>query len=416
MNRVWVRTAILGTALAALIAGAVYLRNRPQGLPIVDIPPVNSKGYIAALLEKEGGTRVVVIQPDGTVREAPGEADQIDGELTWKPDGRRVIFTSNRGKGGSIQVFEWAPDRDGDPTQLTPNGASRQNPWFAPDGREFYYASGGDILATTYPQLRSRKVMPPSEDKDQQTEGGEHIHAEGDNHEHDLVTTVWSQFSAMIEGEAFSKAYVDGNVMLGQYSFSRGQALIIQNLTPATTAEAMPQAPFGGESLDVAYHGATGTAVVAVMGFRFVNRNDIPRDQIGPGGKVKLPFVNAMFALGLRDHSVVPIFLAHDDKQTLMSPAISPDGKQVAFVVMELVEGVKRVTGMLVAPIAEGGVQSAKILVSGAVSSPCWSPDGQQIAYVKDGDIYTIGVDGTGEKNLTFGKGRFSMPSFSPMR
>ncbi len=417
MNRVWVRSAILGAVLAALIAGAIYLRSRPQGLPIVDIPAVDSKGYIAALLEKDGATRLVAILPDGSVREAPGDGEFIDGELTWKPDGRRVLFTSNRSRGGSIQVFEWIPDRESDPVQLTPSGASRQNPWFTPDGKEFVYASGGDILATTYPQLRSRQVMPPSDSPDgQQTEGGEHVHAPGEEHEHDLVSTVWTQYSASIEGEAFRRAYVDGSVLLGEYTFSRGQALIIQNLRPSTEAEAIPQAPFGADALDVSFHGASGRAVVAVIGFKFVNLNEIPRDQIGPDGRVKLPFVNALFALGLRDQTVVPIFLAPDDAQTLMAPSISPDGKQVAFVIMEKVEGTKRVTGLLVAPIAEGGVQNAKIIAQGEISSPSWSPDGQKLVYVKDGDVFTVGVDGSGETNITQGKGRFSTPMFSPMR
>jgi len=416
MNRVWVRTAILGGVLAALIAGAVYLRSRPQGLPIVDIPAVDSKGYVAALMEKDGATRLVAILPDGTIREAPGDGDFIDGELTWKPDGRRVIFTSNRSSGGSIQVFEWTPDRESDPIQLTPNGASRQNPWFKPDGSEFLYASGGDILATTYPQLRSRQVMPPSDAPDgQSTEGGEHVHAPGDEHDHDLLSTVWAQYSASIEGEAFRKAYVDGNVLLGEYTFSRGQALIILNLNPANAAEAAPQSPFGGTAIDVSFHGASGRAVVAIVGFAFVNRNDIPRDQIGPDGRVKLPFVNALFAIGLRDKSVIPIFLAPDDAQTIMSPSISPDGQKVAFVIMEKVEGAKRVTGLLVAPIAEGGVKDAVIVARGEISEPSWDTSGKTLVFVRDGDIFSVRVDGSGEKNLTNGKGRFRSPKFSPM-
>jgi dipeptidyl aminopeptidase/acylaminoacyl peptidase len=403
--------------LAALIAGAVYLRTRPQGLAIVDIPAVDSRGYIAALLEKDGATKLVAILPDGSVREAPGGGDFFDSELTWKPDGRRVLFTSNRSKGGSIQVFEWIPDRNSDPVQLTPGGASRQNPWFAPDGKEFVYASGGDILATSYPLLHSRQIMPPSDSPDgHETEGGDHVHAPGDEHEHDLVSTVWTQYSAAIEGEAFRKAYVDGSVLLGEYTFSRGQALIIQNMNPSSAPEAVPQAPFGGDALDVSFHGASGRAVVAIIGFKFVNLNDVPRDQIGPDGRVKLPFVNALFALGLRDQSVIPIFLAPDDAQTIVSPSISPDGREVAFVIMEKVEGTKRATGLLVAPIAEGGVKDARIIAQGEISSPSWSPDGQKLVFVRDGDILTVGADGLGESNWTKGKGRYSTPLFSPMR
>jgi dipeptidyl aminopeptidase/acylaminoacyl peptidase len=417
MNRVWVRTAIVGVVVVVLVAFAVYQRNRPQGLPITDFPAVDSKGYIAAVMEKDGQSRVVAILPDGTVREAPSEADVMDTEITWKPDGRRIVFVSNRSEGGSLQVFEWTPDRDGDPIQLTASGAGRQNPWFLPDGSQFVYASAGNVLSTTYPQLRSQRIMPPSEGPEgRETESGEHIHAPGEEHEHDLVSTVWTQYSEAIQGEAFTKAFVDGDVLLGQYTTARGQAVILQDLDPADEREALPQAPFGGEALDIAFHAATGRAVIAIIGFRFPNLAEVPKEAIQPDGTVRPPFRNALFAMGLRDKSAFPIFVSADDAQTLMSPAISPDGTQVAFVIMEKVGDTKRVSGMLVAPIKEGGVQEARPVAQGEISSPTWSPDGQTLAFVRDGDVWTISVDGTGEKNLTNGKGRFSTPLFSPMR
>jgi dipeptidyl aminopeptidase/acylaminoacyl peptidase len=416
MNRVWVRTGIVGLVAAALIAGAVYLRSRPQGLPIADIPPVDTQGYIAALMEQDGKSRAVVILPDGTIKEAPGDENASDHEVAWKPDGRRIVFASNRTSGGSFQIFEWTPDRDSEPVQLTPNGGSRQNPWFSAGGAEFIYASGGDLMATTYPQLRSRRIMPPSEGPEgRETESGEHVHAPGEEHDHDLVTTVWTTFSQAIEGEAFSRGFLDGDMLLAQYTTSRGETVILQDLDPADENEAVPQAPLAGSALDFSFHRDSGKAVVAIVDFRFPTVKDIPREAIGPDGKVKVPFVNALFAIGLRDKSVFPIFLSPDDGQTLMSPAISPDGNQVAFVIMEKSGGVKRVTGMLVAPIREGGVQEAQRITEGEISSPSWSPDGRTLVFGRDGDVWTIGADGQGEKNLTNGKGRFSVPQFSPM-
>ena len=417
MNRVWVRTAIVGVVVVALVAGAIYLRNRPQGLPIADFPAVDSKGFVAAIMEKDGESKVVAILPDGTIREAPGGSAVMDTEITWKPDGRRIVFVSNRSQGGSLQVFEWTPDRDSDPVQLTPGGAGRQNPWFAPDGQQFIYASAGNVLSTSYPQLRSRRIMPPSEGPEgRETESGEHVHEPGEVHDQDLVSTIWTSYSQSIEGEAFTRAFLDGDVLLGQYTTARGQAIIIQDLDPADEREAMPQVPFGGSALDVSYHGPSARAVVAIIDFRFPNLAEVPRDAVQPDGTVKPPFANALFAIGLRDKSAFPIFVSADDAQTLMSPAISPDGTQVAFVIMEMVEGAKRVSGMLVAPIEEGGVQKARPVAQGEISSPSWSPDGQTLAFVRGGDVWTIGVDGLGEKNLTNGKGRFSTPLFSPMR
>jgi hypothetical protein len=416
MNRVWVRTGIVGVVLVSLVAGAIYLRNRPQGLPIADIPPVDSKGFIAAIMEKDGAGRVVVILPDGTIRAAPGDGAVNDREITWKPDGRRVVFTSNRTQRGSIQVFEWTPDRGGEPIQLTPGGASRQNPWFAADGAEIYYASGGDLMATAYPQLRTRRIMPPSEGPEGvQSEEGEHVHAPGDEHEHDLLSSVWTTYSQAIEGEAFTKGFVDGDTLLAQYSTARAQTILLIDLQPANQSEATPQAALGAAALDVAFNSKTGKAVISVMDFRFPNLAEVPPEAIGPDGKVQPPFYNALFGLELRTKKIYPIFLSKDDSQTLMAPAISPDGNLVAFTIMEKVDGVKRVTGMLVTEIREGGVQNARHIAKGEISSPSWSPDGGTLAFVRNGDIWTISVDGTGEKNLTNGKGRFSSPLFSPM-
>ena len=417
MNRVWVRTAIVGVVLAALVAGAVYLRSRPQGLPIADFPAVDSKGIIAALMEKDGNTRVVAISLDGAIREAPGQGNIQDRELAWKPDGRRVVFASNRSERGSIQIFEWIPDRDSDPIQLTPDGASRQNPVFNSGGGEFIYASGGDLMATTYPQLRTRRVMPPSEGPEgQENEEGEHVHAPGDTHDHDLLSSVWTSYSQSIEGEAFSKGFIDGDTLLAQYSTARAQTVLLIDLAPANQAEATPQATLGGTALDIAFHVGLGRAVVAVIDFRFPNLAEVPKEAIGPDGRVKEPFKNAMFGIDLRDRKIFPIFISVDDNQTIISPAISPDGKNVAFVIMEKVSGAKRVTGMLVTDISEGGIRNAKQVAKGVISSPSWSPDGQMLTFIRDDDVWTIGVDGSGEKNLTNGKGRFSNPLFSPMR
>jgi dipeptidyl aminopeptidase/acylaminoacyl peptidase len=259
--------------------------------------------------------------------------------------------------------------------------------------------------------------MPPSEGPEgRETESGEHIHAEGDDHEHDLVSSIWTNYSQAIQGEGFTRGFVDGDILLGQYTTARGQTVILQNLDPADEREAVPQAPFGGSAIDISFHAASARAVIAVIDFRYPNLAEVPRESIRPDGTVEIPFTNALFAIGLRDKSAFPVFLSADDAQTLMSPAISPDGTKVAFVIMEKSGGAKRPTGLLVAPIEQGGVQNAQPIAQGEVSSPAWSPDGETVAFIRDGDVWTVSANGQNEKNLTNGKGRFSTPMFSPMR
>jgi hypothetical protein len=45
---------------------------------------------------------------------------------------------------------------------------------------------------------------------------------------------------------------------------------------------------------------------------------------------------------------------------------------------------------------------------------PAWSPDGHSLAYVRDGELFTIASDGTGEQQLTTGRADVTEPAWSP--
>jgi Tol biopolymer transport system component len=64
-------------------------------------------------------------------------------------------------------------------------------------------------------------------------------------------------------------------------------------------------------------------------------------------------------------------------------PALSPDGKQLAFVWAGEPAGP---TGVYV-KLVSGGTQPVRVSPSGKISvNPCWSPDGTRIAYLRTGD------------------------------
>ncbi|MGI8922594.1 MAG: TolB family protein [Fimbriimonadales bacterium] len=415
MNRVLVRSILLAIAAGLLVAGAIWLRSRPQGLPLADFPAVDSKGYIAALKETGSTYRLVSIDPKGAVSELAGGEEADDREIVWKRDGRRVLFVSNRAPNGSYQIFEWLPDRDNDATQLTPSGAGRQNPWFTLGGRAFMYSSQGDILSTTYPKLVTSRVMPPSEEQSTEGESGDHVHQPGETH--NPITVAWNIVSKALEGEAFTAGYLDrsGKYFAGSYATNRGQAFVIQDMEPADEKDALAMAPVAGETIDIAMHPTAPQAVVAVINFRYPILSAIRKEKLKPDGSVTRDFVHAVFIAGLKEAKLTPIFFSQDGNQFMESPAISPDGTKVALVAKQK-SGEKTTTiGLLIAPIERGGVGKADIVASGNVSEPSWSPDGEYLAFIKDGDIYTVQQSGGGEKNITQGKGKFRTPLFSPM-
>ena len=81
---------------------------------------------------------------------------------------------------------------------------------------------------------------------------------------------------------------------------------------------------------------------------------------------------------------------------SLAQPAVSPDGKEIAFV-----SG-----GSIWTVSTEGGDAHLLVTQSADVSRPLYSPDGRQLAFIStatgNGDIYIVSLDTGTLKRLTF--------------
>lgn len=86
-------------------------------------------------------------------------------------------------------------------------------------------------------------------------------------------------------------------------------------------------------------------------------------------------------------------------KEPIMSPAWSPDGRQIAYVSFE------KQRAMVYAQSLDTAQRRLVADFPGSNSAPAWSPDGRQLALVltRDGssDLYLAGSDGQGLRRLT---------------
>jgi hypothetical protein len=422
VSKVNVRLILLVLIVAApLIAFYFWLRSRPIDRPLIDIPPVNTKGFVAALREDDSGnSRLVAIGVDGTIRELEGSAGADDGEPTWNRAGTRIVFISNRAPDGSYQLFDWRPDRGtDDPFQLTPGGASRSNPWTSPGSDTIYYASRGEIVRMDFPNFEAtRTVYPPADAPNtQRGEEGDENTGHDDHATTDRMLQAWKALSGALEGESFERGYVDasGRYFAGVYATGRGQVLVLQDLEPMTDEANAPAAPIAGDSIEIAMHPTDPIALVTVRNFRFPLPGQLPKELIDAQGNVKRQFVNGAYLLRL-DGSAPPtlIFQSADGSQAIVLPAFSPDGSEIAFIPLTLSDGAAKPAGVVIGPA--DGSRAGTLVISGDIPEFSWSPDGKALAFSRGGDIFTIERTGSGEKNLTQGKGRFSNPRYSPMK
>ncbi|MBI3369021.1 MAG: Tol-Pal system protein TolB [Burkholderiales bacterium] len=98
--------------------------------------------------------------------------------------------------------------------------------------------------------------------------------------------------------------------------------------------------------------------------------------------------------------------------QPIISPAWSPDGKQIAYVSFEAGKAV-----VMVQDVASGQ-RRAVASFRGSNSAPAWSPDGKRlvVTLTLDGNsqVYTLDANGGGQKRLTSSNAIDTEATFSP--
>jgi TolB protein len=93
---------------------------------------------LAAVLTKDGGSQIYLMNTDGTNLRRLTFSGGIDTEPFFTPDGQSIYFTSDRG--GSPQIYRMAAS-GGEPVRMTFEGDYNVSPRVSPDGKILAYIS-----------------------------------------------------------------------------------------------------------------------------------------------------------------------------------------------------------------------------------------------------------------------------------
>lgn len=116
----------------------------------------------------------------------------------------------------------------------------------------------------------------------------------------------------------------------------------------------------------------------------------------------RILFASLFVAIGVFAVQAQSTFTINDliNVKRVGDPQISPDGKTVAFTIGVVDKAANRTVNRIYT-IGIDGSKQKDITTGGSSSSPRWSPDGKLIAYVAGGQIWVMKPDGTDKKQIT---------------
>ena len=322
-----------------------------QPLQEASHPDWSKSGDVVALQCYAGGTfHIWIMKPDGTGLKQITFGHGDDREPRVSPDGKMIVFASDRafktGPDGSSQGSYdlWTvPVAGGEPTQLTTSDEDEFGPSWSPDGKRIVFVSGTGISATA---IKAFDVTTGKETVLRKATGMNRFEAPS-----------WSpdgKHLAFVEFEASDLRTVNSGIQKVVTGDGSG---------PAVSTRSKDAFPFPAVWLSASEMLYTGSGHVL-------------RATLG-GSEVTIPFTAA---IPYQPHGFV--HRVHDFDSTtpklvkgIFAPALSPDGKSVAFVALNQV---------YVMPL--GGKPEPLTDDTFYKQGTTWSPDGKQLAYVSDKD------------------------------
>lgn len=416
VQKLLLRTFILLVSVAAVFLGIQYLmawREDP------DSGTSDTAGMIAAIEVLPDGQQAILYDSAGKKIPSPDYVTgKSDRDLTWRPDGNRLFFSSDR-KEGAYHLFRWNPG-SGSVDQKSTGTLSKFDPSFPTvvdqadaksveaAGRNVLITQGGFVLEFDIKKSTSQQLMPPS--------GGVTVGAEEESGNSGQFDSVYKKLGNAFRSARWAK---DQNYIAAIMKRDEGEILIIQKLASSDPAELLPRPVMAADRIEMDIDPKTGSVVFSVLSFQFVDLENIHESNIKNGRAVK-PFIHGVFALDpavAGQEALVPIAVSNDSKRAFGPICMSPKGDQLAITTGSYDGDTFLPAALAVLPLREGGIQSGASVIGGQIYEASWHPNGETITYIKreagERAIYKINRDGSGETRVST-SGNYMFPKFSP--
>ncbi|MBS1713817.1 MAG: PD40 domain-containing protein [Armatimonadetes bacterium] len=414
-------------ALGAVSIFALFLFFQQSTVDVDGKDASDTAGMIAALETVGQNTKLVVFKFDGTKTDVPGYVGGTsDRDPAWRPDGSRLLFTSNRD--GNFNIYRWDPVR-GKVAARSNLKRAKSNLWFGltDDPKQAdsgLFTSGGFVFKYDQKTGATEQLLPVPKGKTavESDEGG------GSTGQLDAVYDKI--------GKGFKTArWGPGRLSVYTVMDREGDDVFVQNPLTQEINKGRPL-PFVAARRIEFDTDAAGDALIAIRHFQFVDPENVPEEYLKDGRAVP-PYDSGLMLVPANGSQPVLIcqtqgpkfFLGKPDKplitskkgsMTIGSPRLSPDGSVVAFVIGDT-SGERGIQGqgVMVVPLKAGTpFEGPQMVAEGHVEDLAWSPDGRYIAFtdqVSPTERTLNLVDFQAKQATVLGKGGlFSSPAFSP--
>ena len=335
-------------------------------------PNWSLKGDVVAIQSYIGGTfHIWTIKPDGSGFKQLTFGHGDDREPSFSPDGKTIAFASDRAFKGSYDI--WTVDvATGALKQRTSAADDEYEPAWSPDGTEIAFASGTGTTARTIEAIDAS--------------GKQHTLASPSGKEGRVEAPSWSP-----DGKTISYTQFSGS------GYFMNSAHLILKKEETTTGKSDDAFPFAA-------------AWLSPSEFIYTANGHILRVDAATGAETTIPFtadIQSERPQYAHKHYDFDSVVAHQVKG-ILAPALSPDGKQVAFTALNQLW------------IMEIGKAPQKITHDTFYKQgPAWSPDGKWLAYVSDKggveNIYLLDLATGEDKLLSVSKDSAQIfPAWSP--
>jgi Tol biopolymer transport system component len=342
-------------------------------------PVWSPKGDLVAIQSYAGGTfHIWTILPDGTRRNQITRGHGDDREPSISPDGTTIAFASDRAFKGSYDIWTVSL-ATGALKQITNSDADEFEPSWSPDGTSIAFVSGTGIVG------KSIEAIELSSGK-----------------QHTIVSIDSSV--GRFEAPSFS---TDGT----QISYIRyaGTGTVLSSAQFVVTSVEGNEAVYKGQGQDAFPFPASWisksellyTGNGHLLHVDLANQSESPIDFTATIQSIRPKYLRKVYDFDSTTAQQV---------KGIFAPALSPDGKQVAFVALNQLY-----------VMAIGRTPVALTSDSFYKQEPAWSPDGKTLAYVSDRNgienIYLHDVasnDTSGDKQISPSNSAQIMPAWSP--